>query len=237
MFVKIKVSIRSARLPFHSCGEKFILEVCHGCCVSANKESAWVYVGDSEIKRIESLGGAINNNLMVGIPGEKNKSQCPFLDESTGFCAYHDDRQPLGCRVSPFRISNLGVLLIRKRNLALKCFKDKTWQGGVKLPAYLGHSRALIALFGKVEYARLKAYIEGHVLTDDFLDTPFYLDLSYALLYETIKGNLVRRREQDRRDSPNGIESKLLDVTCKQLCDSIVQERGDLVEVKHRKIF
>jgi len=149
----VHVSGKMARLCFEGCSLAYIQQTCHGrCCASSMRiGGALIAVHDLECASVKAAGGVVINGLLQTVDG-----RCPFQDASTFTCTVHDTAaQPLGCRVSPFKLNDNGTLVIRQRNIALCCYR-KT--GGI--PAFKAYRSSLIAAFGDQEAARIVWLVE-----------------------------------------------------------------------------
>lgn len=152
MAVPVKVSAKSARLPFNPCGPKCISLGCTGKCCDAPTRpgGCFVTIHPSEVARITARGGVVVGGLLQPVPGATG---CPFKRD--GLCTLHGTPdKPFGCIASPFTVNKHRTLIIRNRYKLLPCYNS-----GEKLPAYLAFFSSLVLLFGN----RLANEIKGHL--------------------------------------------------------------------------
>ena len=147
--VKVKISAKCVRMLFVQCDSFYVKNNCKGnCCRNSNKKLN-VTIAPRERHYIESIGGRVRNGFLL--PNEDG-IWCPFQKEN-GLCAVHK-KAPVGCMVSPFNITVKNTVVIRNRNLSMKCHKK-----GI-LPAYHVFKRSFDVMFGKRESKRICVHFD-----------------------------------------------------------------------------
>lgn len=140
----VKVSAKSARLPFTECGPLCIEHNgCRGnCCDAPSRPSGcMVTVHESERARLELYGVEIRGGFIQ--PAEDQRG-CPF--KRGGLCLLHGGPdKPFGCIASPFTLNANNTLVIRNRYKMLPCYRGP----GPKTPAYRAFRSSLAAIFGE----------------------------------------------------------------------------------------
>lgn len=153
-YVRVRVSARSARLPFNGCEPGYIKNVCHAACCRSKSApgGALVTVLPSEALRLIDRGAEIRDNVVVPAHG-----RCYFQGGDTGLCLLHDTGdKPFGCIASPFTLNANGTLIIRNRYKLLVCYND-----GPRTPAYRAFAASLRLLFGDAEAGRLTRWLDA----------------------------------------------------------------------------
>jgi hypothetical protein len=146
---RVKISAKSARLPFNGCDPDYIKNVCHArCCESSTAPLGIVVtIHPSEQHEIELLGGRVINGMLQPEPGAK---RCPFKTPGN-LCGIHTSgSKPFGCIASPFTLNDNDTLIVRNRYRLLKCYND-----GRRIPAYIAFRASLDLIFGQKEAARI----------------------------------------------------------------------------------
>jgi hypothetical protein len=155
MLIKVKVSAKSARLPFHGCDPDYIRDRCHARCCEGSS-GLMVTIHPTEQLDIEKLGGIVNNHLLQ--PSNTNKygaaQRCPFKT-STNLCSLHNKGKPFGCISSPFTLNKNNTLIVRNRYKLLCCFND-----GPRLPAYVAFRASFDLIFGIIEARRICDHLD-----------------------------------------------------------------------------
>lgn len=148
--IEVRISLACLRQRFQPCEPDYIREVCHGrCCEGTGR--ILVSIHPSEQARIEAHGAQVQNGFLV--PAANGK--CPFKTPE-GFCAIHENGQPLGCLVSPFTLNARNMLIVRNRYRCLRCYRSAP----APAPAYMVHRRSLLRLFGSAQYAEIVRVVE-----------------------------------------------------------------------------
>ena len=148
---KIKISVRSLLQKFHPCEVGYIQTVCHGRCCEGSG-GLMVTIHNSEVDRIKSLGGIVENVFLK----DTNGGKCQFKVDD--LCSIHNEK-PFGCKASPFTLTVNNVLIVRNRYRLLRCY-DK--DDGV--PAYQAHRWSLEQIFGIEETRHIISEIENGVV-------------------------------------------------------------------------
>jgi Fe-S-cluster containining protein len=152
--VPVKVSAKSARLPFNGCDPVYIRDVCHAsCCRSSSAPGgALVAVTAAETVAITEAGAAVFDGRIVPVDG-----RCPFQAAESNLCRLHGTGvKPSGCIASPFALNASGTLIVRNRYKLLRCYKS-----GPMLPAFVAFRASLDLLFGDAEAARVCRHLEA----------------------------------------------------------------------------
>lgn len=152
--VTVKVSAAMARLRFNGCEPDYIANVCHGACErsTSSPTGTMITIHDSEIKRIEELGGVVIDNMLQ----PRTHGVCPFQEEGY-LCSLHfTPDKPFGCIASPFTLNKNNTLIVRNRYKLLKCY-----EAGRKLPAYKAFTASLVLLFGQEEADKIVAHFDA----------------------------------------------------------------------------
>lgn len=155
MTVQVKISAKSARLPFHGCEPAFIRNVCHGrCCDAPSRPTGTlITIHPVEQRRIEALGGKVENGLLQPKPGCR---VCPFKTADF-LCSLHGKPvKPFGCIASPFTLNANDTLIVRNRYKLLPCYK-----AGPRIPAYRAFAASLTLLFGQAGGAEVIARLDA----------------------------------------------------------------------------
>lgn len=142
MSVAVKISSKSARLPFHGCEPAFIRDVCHGrCCDAPSRPTGTlITIHPVEQPRIEAQGVVVQGGLLQPRPGCR---VCPFKTPEH-LCGLHGTPiKPFGCIASPFTLNGNDTLIVRNRYKLLPCYK-----AGPQIPAYRAFAASLHLLFG-----------------------------------------------------------------------------------------
>lgn len=192
--LKVKVSAKSMRQPFHGCDPDYIKNVCHGrCCESSvNPRGIMVTIHASERHMIEAAGGRVDSD---GFLHAENK-RCPFKTNDD-LCGLHGtgsnqtteigNQQPFGCRASPFTLNKNDTLIVRNRYRLLKCYKDGD------APAYIAFKTSLIMLFGAIQYKKMAAHLDEG-------GADIYLDMDVDI-HEKLQTNDEAKRLAQKRAS------------------------------------
>lgn len=162
--VKVKVSAKSARLPFHGCEPKYIAEVCHGrCCEGSGGLMVSVHL--TEVSALAARGASFNRPPGLTIdslllkprnPDARGASQLCQFKTPEHLCALHTGPKPFGCVASPFTLNVKDTLIVRNRYKLLKCYND-----GPRLPAYVAFRASLNLIFGLDESERICLHLEN----------------------------------------------------------------------------
>jgi len=148
-YVKVKVSSKLMRSLFVDCNVDYIKEHCKGSCCFNSKGILNVAIAPREELYIKSLGMKVENGFLQPNAGEK---RCPFQRQN-GLCKIHK-RKPIGCAVSPFNLSEKGIVIVRFRNLCMNCHKKGT------IPAYKVFRKSFEIMFGKKETRRICTHLD-----------------------------------------------------------------------------
>jgi hypothetical protein len=154
---EVKVSAKSAHLPFHGCDPDYIRTTCHGRCCEGSS-GLMVVVHPTEQVAIEQQGCTVARSCII--PSNPNqtgsKQLCPFKT-SEHLCRLHDTpNKPFGCVASPFTLNKNNTLIVRNRYKLLRCYND-----GPKLPAYKAFRASLDLIFGDLEATRICCHLDN----------------------------------------------------------------------------
>ena len=189
---RIKISSRSLAIKFEGCSIPYIVNTCKGRCCSAPSDPKGFIVPltrQEEGKFIDKYDVDVKDGFLMPVEGFKG---CPFLSEQ-GLCGVHEDK-PLICQLAPFTFNQNYTLVIKYRNIALKCCSDKS----VALtPAYIAYRWVLVKLFGLEETKRIVKLMDRFVtLSEDLKATnnDIYSDMDRNLFNDIIKLRNVYRK-------------------------------------------
>lgn len=150
----VRLTRRTAMLPFNGCEPEYIRTVCHGaCCRSSIAPSGIIVtIHPSEEEAIRARGGEISNGFL-----QPKDRRCPFQNEAQ-LCDLHGSgAKPFGCSASPFTLAPGGrTLIVRNRYRLLKCYND-----GRRIPAYRAFRGSLDLIFGEEGAHHVCAEIEA----------------------------------------------------------------------------
>lgn len=149
--VRVRISSKCMKVLFVECDIAYIKSNCKGSCCFNSKKLLSVAVSPSEENNIKKQGGIIINGLLQPKKGEK---KCPFQREN-GLCKIHKKGQPIGCLISPFNLTKNNTVIVRYRNLCMKCHKEGT------IPAYKVFRRSLDVMFGRKEAIRICNHLDS----------------------------------------------------------------------------
>ncbi len=167
--VMVKISSKCMHTLFVKCNVSYVKTNCKGNCCRNSKGILNVTVSPHESHYIKSLGGVVEEGKLQPKTG---KQWCPFQKEN-GLCIIHK-KAPIGCVVSPFNLNANNTIIIRYRNLCMKCHKEGT------IAAYIVFEKSLIAMFGKRESNRICLHLDkggGDIQAVMFRDV--WEDLNY----------------------------------------------------------
>ena len=165
--------------PFEPCLLPYIKSTCKGRCCERSQGGTLITIHPSEEARITALGGEVVDGMLRPIG-----KYCPF--KRGGLCTIHDQK-PLGCRFSPFTLTNRGTLIVRNRYRMLKCYKTPN-----SVPAYKAHPESLRAIFGPVYAQKIFDILDDGLVTDNF--TMPVTDDIYNILIDN--DNLKRKHNE-----------------------------------------
>jgi hypothetical protein len=169
---RIRLTRKTAFLPFNGCDPDFIKNVCKArCCHSSvSPTGTLITIHESEVEGINEMGGVVVDGFLQPNEGEK---RCPFKTEEELCGIHYTDKKPFGCIASPWKLTSKDTLIIRNRYKQFKCFK-----AGKMLPAYVAFKQGLTHLVGEAEYNKVEeAFNNG--AEEVWLDIPL---LPYYML-------------------------------------------------------
>ncbi len=178
---KVKISIKYMKQKFHPCEIEYIKNVCHGRCCEGNN-GLMVTIHETEKSKYELNDIEIENGFIK----DKNNGICPFKNHY--LCSIHNDK-PMGCRFSPFTLSENNILIVRNRYRLLKCYNTED-----AIPIYLAHKWSLEQIFGIEKTKEIIDKIES-------MDNDFFVDMS-SFIYQVITDNdIAKHPERNKQNS------------------------------------
>lgn len=156
--VIVKVSAKSARLPFVRCGPDCIALGCRAQCCDAPTRPGGCLVSilPSEAAALTTRGATVVDGLLRPAAG---KIGCPFKRRDH-LCALHDAQaKPFGCIASPFYLNQTRTLVIRNRYKLLPC--GRFGRAGLGDYAFRVFASSLDLIFGTQESTRVKKHLEA----------------------------------------------------------------------------